>query len=393
MAPVPLDDFREGFFQLDLAQALWSWKLCGECAQRTGKTCLNGACDGQRVSVLERYFKFYQAMVSNYLEVTPSSKARFKTHQDVFSAIQRLRSNPDLSMEELCSSPLIGDRSFETIPRSHEEPFLVARLLLMVEPSPMYHSSHRLEKGIRRIHWEGCTPFSKFVQDIFPVQNHPVLSSRNADAELLADMKSDLRATKLIKSLGVRFEATHDISSHLRYNRKTDVIEIFHHVAFLKEQLRATKGTGDCTTPYASIKRGALPRPLVLEVLDSIQGIMFPLCDRKSRKLLKSLVQSNSFDPEVLNFEFGSIRNPGEDDIPYVYLADRLSDIYNELQNPRPRTWLERQMERKSGARYMMMATLIGVIFAVLLGMASLAVSACQTWIAYQAWQHPVAPP
>jgi len=40
----------------------------------------------------------------------------------------------------------------------------------------------------------------------------------------------------------------------------------------------------------------------------------------------------------------------------------------------------------------MIMATLVGVIFAVVLGMASLAVSSYQTWIAYQAWQHPVAP-
>jgi len=39
----------------------------------------------------------------------------------------------------------------------------------------------------------------------------------------------------------------------------------------------------------------------------------------------------------------------------------------------------------------MMLATLIGVVFAVLLGMVSLAVSSYQTWIAYQAWQHPVA--
>jgi biotin transporter BioY len=78
--------------------------------------------------------------------------------------------------------------------------------------------------------------------------------------------------------------------------------------------------------------------------------------------------------------------------VAYVYLADRLAELHDELKNPRPRGWLERQMERKSGARYMMMATLIGVIFAVILGMASLAVSSYQTWIAYQAWQHPIVP-
>jgi hypothetical protein len=137
---------------------------------------------------------------------------------------------------------------------------------------------------------------------------------------------------------------------------------------------------------------GALPRQLVLEVLDSIQGVFFPLSKPGSKRLLQSLVQSCSLDPDVVNFEFSSIREFGEENIAYIFLADRLSDLYNEVRNPRPRGWLERQMERKSGARYMMMATLIGVTFAVLLGMASLAVSSYQTWIAYQAWQHPVAP-
>lgn len=120
---------------------------------------------------------------------------------------------------------------------------------------------------------------------------------------------------------------------------------------------------------------------------------MFPLADPKSKKLLQWLVSTCSFDPDVLNFEFSSIRRVGEENIPYVYLADRLSDLYAELRNPRPRGWFEQEIERKSSARHMMMATLVGVIFAVLLGMASLAVSSYQAWIAYQAWQHPIAPP
>ena len=126
--------------------------------------------------------------------------------------------------------------------------------------------------------------------------------------------------------------------------------------------------------------------------MGSIQDVFFPLYEPRSKRLLQSLVQSCSLDPDVVNWEYSSIRKLGEENIAYVFLADRLSDLYNEVRNPRPRGWLERQMERKSGARYMMMATLIGVAFAVLLGMASLAVSSYQAWIAYQAWQHPVAP-
>lgn len=131
----------------------------------------------------------------------------------------------------------------------------------------------------------------------------------------------------------------------------------------------------------------------MLEVLDSLQRILFPLADPKSRKLLESLVDKCAFDPDITTYEHASIRRDGEEIISYVFLADRLSDIYNEIQNPRPRGWLGKLLQRRSGARYMMMATLIGVIFAVFLGMLSLVVSSYQTWITYQAWRHPVPPP
>ncbi|KAM4058972.1 hypothetical protein HRG_008153 [Hirsutella rhossiliensis] len=234
-------------------------------------------------------------------------------------------------------------------------------------------------------------PFSKFIQDLFPVGHHHVLS--NANSELFVDMKSELKASRIRKRLGVTIIATSDIRDHLHLDRRRNVLEVYHHAAFLKEQLRVTKDSPDRSSPSSSIKRGALPRQLVLEVLDSLQGVLFPLADPKSKRLLQSLVSTDSFDPDILNFEFSSIRRMGEENIPYVYLADRLSGLYNELQSPRPRGRLEQKVERKSGARYMMMATLIGVLMAVFLGMASLAVSSYQTWIAYQAWKYPVVPP
>jgi len=125
-------------------------------------------------------------------------------------------------------------------------------------------------------------------------------------------------------------------------------------------------------------------------VLDSLQGTLFPLSDPKSKKLLRSLISKCSFDPDILTFEFSSVRRVGEESVPYIYLADRLADLYNELQTPQPRSWLQRSVQRRSSARHVMMATLIGVVFAILLGMASLGVSSYQAWIAYQAWKHPV---
>ena len=151
---------------------------------------------------------------------------------------------------------------------------------------------------------------------------------------------------------------------------------------------RKSSGSADPIT-----LRGILPRQLLLEILDSLQGILFPLSDTKSRKLLQSLVTTCALDPDILRFEFSSIRRHGEENIAYTYFADRLSELHNELQNPRPRGGVWRWLERKSGARYMIMATLIGVVIAIILGVAALALSAFQTWIAYQAWQHPVTPP
>ncbi|KAH8166758.1 hypothetical protein CIB48_g1520 [Xylaria polymorpha] len=97
-----------------------------------------------------------------------------------------------------------------------------------------------------------------------------------------------------------------------------------------------------------------------------------------------------SFDAEIEKFDLSTLCNPGEEVISYIYFADRLEELFQELQSPRPRTWLEKQMQRRSGGRHMMLATLIGVAFAVLLGILALILSSVQTWIAYQAWKHPV---
>jgi hypothetical protein len=120
-----------------------------------------------------------------------------------------------------------------------------------------------------------------------------------------------------------------------------------------------------------------------------MQKVLFPLDDPKSRILLGSLTSTSGFDPDCLRFESSSIRTAEEKDIAYYYFGARLSELYNEMENPTPRG-IEKWFERKSGARYVMMATLVGVIIALLLGFMSLAVSVYQAWVGYQQWQHPV---
>lgn len=135
--------------------------------------------------------------------------------------------------------------------------------------------------------------------------------------------------------------------------------------------------------------RSYLPRHLAVEVIDSIQKILFPV-DSESEPLLRSLVVKQGFDPDCLRLvETAPYRRPSETDISYRYFGGRLMDLAHELEHPTPRSFIHKWLERKSGARYVMLATLAGVAVAILLGFLSLVVSIFQAWVSWQAWKYP----
>lgn len=106
--------------------------------------------------------------------------------------------------------------------------------------------------------------------------------------------------------------------------------------------------------------------------------------------MLNSLISTSAFDSDVLRFESQSIRTSDEKEISYLHFGVRLIDLYEELENPKPRGRIETWMQRRSGARHAMMATMVGVAIAIILGIAALAMSAFQAYLTYQQWQHPV---
>ena len=120
-----------------------------------------------------------------------------------------------------------------------------------------------------------------------------------------------------------------------------------------------------------------------------MQKILFPL-GSDSEPLLRSLISKESFDPDCVRYGPESYRRNGEEEIKYQHFGSRLMDLYEEIENPSPRGFLEKWLERKSGARYVMLATLAGVVIAIVLGMLGLAVGIFQAWVAYESWKHPV---
>ncbi|KAI9763202.1 MAG: hypothetical protein M1839_006576 [Geoglossum umbratile] len=396
-----------------LSQVLWSWPLCEGC--RVGDGCEMAGCPSQRSKRLLRFFEHYKDSTASYEpDVASDEQPALCTHRGLFEIIQILKSQQDLTRAQLIDK-LFHDRPGRkpSPPADKERAIdLAVGIMTMIHCSAQRQSSSILEHGIYRTSWRSDVTFSQFITHLFPMTDHPSL---NDDSERLSsDMKRALTARKLIKRSGLKFRPTDDLRSHLKLDRKNDIVEIFHHTAFLKEHLRLTKdkprnmSVSDSlklqvkplhqpmlsilviwVNEYTSTISGALPRQLVLETLDSIQKILFPLSDPKSRSLLLSLTSTSSFDPDSLRFESASIRTAEEKDIKYHYFGGRLVDLHEELENPKPRGWIGKWLERRSGARYVMLATLTGVLIAVSLGIASLAVGIYQAWLGYQQWQHP----
>ena len=77
--------------------------------------------------------------------------------------------------------------------------------------------------------------------------------------------------------------------------------------------------------------------------------------------------------------------NPDEKEAVYQYFTTELGDLYEEQSNPTLRG-AQKWWEKKSGARYVMMVTVSGIVFAFL----SLGLGGFQAWVGWQQWQHPV---
>lgn len=140
----------------------------------------------------------------------------------------------------------------------------------------------------------------------------------------------------------------------------------------------------------AFITRGNIPRQLALEVLDSLNSVLFPPFP-ESQYILQSLVSKRVFDEDVLHLNMHELRRRNEVEGEYRYLASRLRDLYNEIENPTPRRRFEQWFERRIAQRYFMMATIGGLIAAIILGILGLAVGIFQAFVAWQQWKHPVA--
>ncbi|KAK0749081.1 hypothetical protein B0T18DRAFT_388743 [Schizothecium vesticola] len=293
--------------------------------------------------------------------------------QEVQSALRQLRSHPSTTKEALRTF-IRGTRedSVSTNAQIDKSIAFAVRLMLMVNCFYPDHDSGKIpEEGRARVFWmDGPqNTFSAFTGNMFHSTlteairiNHPLGHHRNPG---YSQAILNLRARKLTEALGVPFAPTNSLAEHLEFDERRRRIYIFHHAGFLKHQLQLTKGLSPDNDLEGCIRRGAVPRRLAIEVLLSLQVVLFPLDEDKSMNLLNQIMaESNGkFDPETKTYDFVSLVEEDEMKIGFHYLLNRLAYLHDRAAEAPPTSRIGHYLHPWTH-RHMVMLTAVGILAA-----------------------------
>ncbi|KAM4066116.1 hypothetical protein HRG_000265 [Hirsutella rhossiliensis] len=328
-SPYPLQGITDADLQR-LTEALWDWYICEAC--QSGAECIMARCAWKRSARLGRFFDFYKDITTSYVpDLLPCSEPALRRHEDIIGTILLLREKPSSKRSELtheCFSR--RDAKPPSLADQHRAVNLIVQVMAMVKCSAENQPLGVLELGTQPLLWRTDKSLAEFMSSASPQSDNV------------------------------------NLCVHDDLNGRRGVVEIYHYTSVLKEHLVASRPDDGTATFEQSISKGNIPRQVALEALDSVQKILFPF-DSDSECFLRELVSKQSFDPDCLRYDSTGYRMQAEQEICYKYFSRRLMDLFEELENPNPRGILEKWFQRKSGARYMMMATLVGVLFAVIL--------------------------
>src|SRR5271154_3664759 len=235
----PLEKVTEHDFRR-LCQTLWSWPQCDDC--QSGKSCADDGCPFKRLKRLVRFKEYFRDLAASYEpDVANDEQPALETHEDLCMLIRALRSNPDITRAAFAEECFANRPNRWPAPADDQDRAinLAVKVMAMVNCSAQRQASGLLEHGAFQRRWQNNVTFTEFITDAFPETDHPGFNNTGAGEGL--DLKSALMAKKLKKIAGLKFRPTDDLRCHLKLDQKTGTVDIFHHTAFLKEQLRLTK--------------------------------------------------------------------------------------------------------------------------------------------------------
>ncbi|KAK0673185.1 hypothetical protein QBC41DRAFT_215684 [Cercophora samala] len=381
-----------------LCIALWDWDICAGCLDDTG--CKNPtSCHWeQRSDRLMPFFDIYRRLTRGYVPEDfeqDGQAVALSCHEDLCRLITKVRLYGRDTNRESFRKVVFEDRG---IPRADQDRAIDLALRIMTMTSPRQTDEQMDDTALfhSRVHGSERESDTLNIDDIFPVRTHPSLQENDRQAHII---KKGLQAHNLIHKAGLKLEKTDDLREHLRLDEAAGTVKIFPWTSFLKENLTSSlprDSSCDDETPNIPHRQPQrqppLPRPIALETLHTLH-LLFPPSSPKSQSLLRNLVSKLAFDPDILRFKTSGLSafelGPEEREkaLKFGVWGSRLMDLYDEIENPKPRSGLDVWLERRSKSRHVMMATIAGVAAAVVLGVLGLGVGVFQAWISWQQWK------
>ncbi|KAK8103210.1 hypothetical protein PG984_016356 [Apiospora sp. TS-2023a] len=307
-----------------LCKVLWGWPDCAHCTVQNPCSGIS-ACSWHRFKRLAPFFDHYRDMTKQYLpDFEMGSPQALRDHSDLRAIITLIGSNPGTPLAGLTDQYFRGNGTKYSSPPTttdqHRAFSLALHIMSMVtsdntSPTQYLEGVLQSQSGIR----SGASPGT----------GQGLAQTLDVNRVL-----KSLKARRLRKVGKLTFEATNNLNDHLKLDKKRGAIKLFRHSAFLKEQLLASRSALTRTT--SSGFEGRLSRHYALEVLHSIQDVLFPP-DVKSQAFLRSLISEQEMDPDCTLYNNSEYELEGEDDVSYQWLGPRLMDLYEELENPTPR--------------------------------------------------------
>ncbi|KAK4196873.1 hypothetical protein QBC40DRAFT_182508 [Triangularia verruculosa] len=399
----PLQQVGTGDLQ-GLCQVLWDWYTCRDC--EAGRPCkeTRPCWWSTRSDRLQPFFDYYKNKTSRYVPEEfgdDSRKMALNSHQDLFKIIQWIRTwGQTYSSERFIREDIFCGRTKRGVCRADQDRAidLALEVMAMINlPSSADNADHEFIASRRSAN------IGKILRNIFPIRVHPSLSEDPRQAQAI---QKGLEAYILVNRGGLRLEKTDDLRQHLRLDEESRAVKVFPWSSVLKETLLSSlpnpQGWSEedynewlALNEYPEEEHHrapAIPRLLALETLHTLH-LLFPPSSKKSQSVLRNLISKSGFDPDLLRlktsglsaFELGP--DERQEALKFGVWGSRLMDLYDEIENPKPRSGLDIWLERRSKSRHVMMATIAGVAAAVVLGVLGLAVGILQTWIAWQQWK------
>ncbi|RSL95485.1 hypothetical protein CDV31_013882 [Fusarium ambrosium] len=203
--------------------------------------------------VFSAFFRHYNEVLSPSTfghAITEIESPVLKSHEDVLSCVQILRSNPALTFNDFL------DVAFARKDAKPSEKEYAARLVVsaafMINCASKDYYSEGFQSGTAtRAKWEPNQGFADFLGKAFAL--NPI-STVDQDEKRSVPNRGSLKAWKLVKRSNIRIQPTNNLIDHLLYDPKDRVLKVFHQTMFLQSQIKRYKNVDFDLTFEESLK-------------------------------------------------------------------------------------------------------------------------------------------